>query len=560
MSRAIGWVCASRVRQVLLLVLVCCAIFLPRLGETGLSMSEGHRVIPAWEMLDDARAGDPHWLVPRMFETNYLRKPPGMPWAIAGSSAIFGQTEFAARLPSAIAATLLALSVWYFGTRWFGSPWGMAAGLAQALLPVTWPSARSAEIESLHMLTTGLVALAILDWFIRPPKTKMGLGLRAVMVFLACLAMLLTKGPSGAPFIVGTMIGALLVPALSPMRKWKTGISEHSEPRPSARGWRRIHSRNPRHECRGSGCSMFSGILPILLALGAATTLGKILTHHNLGDTPAVTQGVGSFLWERGKLIQILFISPTILATMLPVSLALLFPWGPDAARERAADTDDIGPGTIARALAFSCLASLVIFEVSGVSNERYGLPLCALLTPLVAYVARGAWDKGSPKDPDSTAFFIANRPRIAHAIFLGSPLAWPAIFLIAAAAYVGVMEPHRRASSGRDAGIALAAHLPDHAEVWADELIEARPEVLLYAVREAARQGRTVRVRWLKPDFMPSEYPLGLLLLLREDDRIDEVARFTAEQRFGTLTEIARGEVHKYTFVLCRAEGQQER
>ncbi len=559
MSRAIGWVCASRVRQALLLVLVCCAIFLPRLGETGLSMSEGHRVIPAWEMLDDARKGEPHWLVPRMFETNYLRKPPGMPWAVASSSAIFGQTEFAARLPSAIAATFLALAVWHFGTRWFGSPWGMAAGLAQALLPVTWPSARSAEIESLHILTTGLVSLAILDWFVRPPKTTLAKGARALTVFLATLAMLLTKGPSGAPFIVGTILGALLVPALSPTRNWKIGISDHSEPRASARGWGRIHSKKPRHECRGSGCSVFHTIFPMLVALGSATILAQILTHHNLSDTPAVTQGVGSFLWERGKLLQILFISPTILATMLPVSLALLFPWGQDAARERAADTDDIGPGTIARALAFACLGSLLIFEISGVSNERYGLPLCAILTPLVAYVARGAWDRNTSTESVPIAFFIDSRPRIARAMFLNSSAAWPVIFLIAATLYVGVMEPHRRASSGRDAGIALADHLPEGAEVWANEMIEARPEVLLYAVREAARQGRTVRVRWLKPEFMPSEHPPGLLLLLREDEHIDEVARFTAEQRFGTLTEITRGKVHKYTFVLCRAEGQSE-
>ncbi len=177
MNRLIAWLCTSRVRQAVLLVAVCCAVYLPGLGSTGLSMSEGHRVIPAWEMLDDARAGEPHWMVPRMFGTAYLRKPPGVMWAIAGSSAVLGETEFAARLPSALAATLLTLTVWGFSTRWFGSPWGLAAGLAQALLPVMWPSGRSAEIESLHVLTTGVAGLLVLHIGLCP-RRRAGAGPR----------------------------------------------------------------------------------------------------------------------------------------------------------------------------------------------------------------------------------------------------------------------------------------------------------------------------------------------------------------------------------------------
>ena len=507
MSRGLAWVCASRLRQAALLVLVSSAIFLPGLGSTGFSMSEGHRVIPAWEMLADARAGEPHWLVPRMFETAYLRKPPGVLWAIAASSALFGETEFAARLPSALGAILLGLAVWHFATRWFGSPWGLAAGLSQVLLPVTWPSARSAEIESLHMLTTGLSCLLLIDWFARMPRTRQGHWARASVLCVSLLAMLLTKGPSGVPFLGGTLVGSLLV--------FRAG-------RETARGL----------------------LLPMLLAIGAAALVGRLLTEPSLGAEPAVRQGVGAFLWERDKLLRILLISPTILVTMLPVSLALLFPWGPDAAREREGEKG-MRPGTTARVLAFAALGSLVIFEVAGVSNERYGLPLCALLTPLVAYVARGA-----------SGAFIGSRPAIAQAMFLRRPWGWPIVLGLGAVVFVGLLEPEQRASSGREAGIALAAYLPDGAEVWADEMIEARPEVLLYAVREAAQQGRAVRVRWLKPSFMPNEYPDGLLLLVREDALADERARFTAARGFGPLTEIARGEVHKYTFVLYRVEG----
>src|SRR4051812_44009566 len=101
----------------LLTLLACACIYFPGLGATGFSSTEGHRVIPAWEMLASR-----DFLVPRMFGQAYLRKPPGMPWAIALSSSIFGETEFAARLVSAVSVTLLCLLIANTAHRWFGSP------------------------------------------------------------------------------------------------------------------------------------------------------------------------------------------------------------------------------------------------------------------------------------------------------------------------------------------------------------------------------------------------------------------------------------------------------
>jgi len=522
--RLLAWIGARRWAQALVLVAVCAAVFLPRLGATGLSMSEGHRVIPAWEMLDDARAGEPHWLVPRMFGTAYLRKPPGVMWAIAASSAVLGQNEFAARLPSAIAATLLSVAVWWFATRWFGSPWGLAAGLAQALLPVTWPSARSAEIESLHMLTTGLAALLAVEallgrWTIRP-KVLIHAGLS-----LSSASMLVTKGVAGFPICIA--------PILVRMRHGLTGIG-------SARSGLAV------------GALVAGGFI-------AAPLLQRWVTTPPPG-APVVRQGVEEFLWHRSELLSILTLAPVVLVTMLPASLCALFPWGPDAERERLGEGDEVKgptgarPSVIARVLGWSAVLSLFLLTALGVGNPRYGLPVSALLTPLAAYVARGVWGNAlaSGRGPGA---FVGSRPRIARTLLLGSPFAWPAILLACAAVYIAVLEPDRRESSGREAGISLAVHLPDGAVVWADELIEARPEVLLYAVREADRQGRRVRVRWLKPGFMPQERPEGLLLLLREDELIDEVAWYTNDGRFGVLTPIARGEVHKYEFVLMRPE-----
>ena len=56
-------------------------------------------MVPGWTML---RTGD--WWHVEMFGQAYFRKPPGMPWAIAGASALLGETEFAA---GAVSGTLL---------------------------------------------------------------------------------------------------------------------------------------------------------------------------------------------------------------------------------------------------------------------------------------------------------------------------------------------------------------------------------------------------------------------------------------------------------------------
>lgn len=513
MKRAAAWLTGVRWRQAALLAVVCAAIYLPGLGATGLSMSEGHRAIPAWEMLADARAGEPHWLVPRMFETAYLRKPPGMLWAIAGSTAVLGETELAARLPSALAAAGLVLAVWWFATRWFGSPWGLAAGLAQALLPVTWPSARSAEIESVHLLTTGVAALTAVHVLWRGSRRPWAW---AAVGAVASGAMVLTKGPAGAPFVVAGLLAGILM--------LRPGV--------------------PR---------AMLGVGAVLLGGGAATALVSAAWARL--DEPAVRQGVEAFLWEPAALVGIVLVGPAVLVTMLPAALALLFPWGPDARRERAAAAESgdggegaPGPDQVARALGVACVASLLVLTLAGVGNPRYGLPLCGLLTPLAAYVARGAWRAWG------AGAFVGKRPAIARAVLLGRAWAWPVVLLAAAAVYVGMVEPERRGSSGREVGLALAAHLPDGAEVWADEAIEARPEVLYYARRAAASEGREVRVRWLKPGFRPTEPPPGLLMLVREDELVDELGPLRGRGAFGPLPEVARVGAHKYTFVLVEA------
>ncbi|MBX9656852.1 glycosyltransferase family 39 protein, partial [bacterium] len=133
---------SNPVTQVLLLLLMSVVIYGYRLGDGGFVNTEGHRTFPAWDMLAD---GD--YFTQRLFGVIYLRKPLGHTWAIAASSAIFGKTEFAARIVGAISGIGMVLVAYWFARRWFGPRAGLPAGIAQMLTPLFWKYQRSAEIE-----------------------------------------------------------------------------------------------------------------------------------------------------------------------------------------------------------------------------------------------------------------------------------------------------------------------------------------------------------------------------------------------------------------------------
>ena len=200
-------------------VLVCALVYLPILGSGGLTMTGGHRAIPAWEMMDTGE-----WLVPHLFGQPYLRKPPGMPWAIAGMSMIFGQTVLAARLVSALAATLMALAAAGFAGRWFGKRWMIVGGLAQALMPVAWAWGRSAEIETINAFGAQLIMLGMVEVV----RTRRGFWawVGAACVAAGVIVAGLAKGPSAGPCVAGALLGASVVYGVrSGLGNWRMWVS-----------------------------------------------------------------------------------------------------------------------------------------------------------------------------------------------------------------------------------------------------------------------------------------------------------------------------------------------
>jgi hypothetical protein len=143
-------------------------------------------------------------------------------------------------------------------------------------------------------------------------------------------------------------------------------------------------------------------------------------------------------------------------------------------------------------------------------------------------------------------------RRRIATWAFLRYPWVWPVLLLIGAAVFITVAELRQRAKSGRDAGVKLADALPDGSQVWADRLVEARPEILLYARRAATAQRRHVSFVWVprmsEGLFLPRP---PNYLALRTDAEADEAGRYRKAGFMDRLHPVTSGTVHKFDFTL---------
>jgi len=451
-----------------LVLIVACLIYLPRLGADGLVDTEGHRAIPAWTMLE---SGD--HLVPRLFGQVYLRKPPGIQWSIAASSAIFGETEFAARFPSAFASIITVAITFLFAARWFGARWALAAGLAHALMPWLWQAGRSAEIEALNNLGTQLALFAIIDVLAFQRLRSQGLTGRVVMFHVAILGVAiaaLAKGPASLPCFAGVIVGCAIALRSSPSkpRFWK----------PLASPW--------------AWTPLILGAIP--LAIWALLVRARL---DQTGET-AILQSAEAFMWEPGRIVGIILLVPTAFIAALPASFAVLFPFGPDALREAEGDDARTTRLVLARALAWSFVLSLIAFALLGIGNVRYTMPAACLAPPIVAYVLRGV--RAPLQDR-----FMPQRIAIARIMLLGRAEVLLAVLIIVAGVWVFVVEPKRGDRSGRDAGTRTGESITSHmlaeervsTRVLADHLVEARPEVLWYAAQRAEERGVRVIPVW---------------------------------------------------------------
>ena len=500
--------------QILILVALGALVTIPNLGGTGLSSSEGHRVVPALEMLE---TGD--WLVPRMFGQAYVRKPQGVFWVFAGGIALFRDPVVGARLMSAAAFVLTALGAWVFARRWFGQGAGLVSGCAVLLTPLYWAPARSAEIESLNNLATAIGFWITIE-LVRALWSRRASGIGwSVALWAAAIAMLLIKGPAGFPALGGVLIGGAVI----------------------GRSWRVL------------------GALRIWIPVLVAGSVFAAHWSRTLGAAgeQAIVQSPDAFMFEQGQILKLLGFIPVSLVTALPMTLALLIPWGADERRERAGTTEAarFAMRTM-KLVALGCLFGLLILFVSGVSNDRYAQPILIGIAPLVGGVLVQSGLARSDWAHRSLACMMPHRVRITRAMMLGGPKVMGSVLLVGALVFALVVEPEQRASSGRAPGIEAARAMVPWIEggpvvVSADAMIDARPEILLAMRDELRSLGIDARMRWDPGlDSLPES---GGFVLLRTDQG-DEVERILGREP-RLWRRVWSGRVHEFSCDLVQIE-----
>lgn len=138
------------------------------------------------------------WITPTLGGKPWLEKPPLYYWQAIAAYSIFGVSDWAARLPSAIDATLLVLAVYFFLRR-FRNGVHLDGALMTASAAAIVGFARAASTDMPLAAMFGVAMLAWYAWY--ESNSKIWLA-----AFYVCMGLgVLAKGPV-APFLAAVMV------------------------------------------------------------------------------------------------------------------------------------------------------------------------------------------------------------------------------------------------------------------------------------------------------------------------------------------------------------------
>ncbi|MBV9122954.1 MAG: glycosyltransferase family 39 protein [Planctomycetes bacterium] len=201
-----------------LLLVVASGLFLVNLGAPSLwDIDEGNNAEAAREMLESG-----NWVVPTFNYDLRPDKPALLYWLQMAGYSLWGVNEFAARLPSALAALAGVLLTYELGRRLFDAGTGLVAGLVLAGTVMFCAAAHFANPDALLNAATVLVFSCCWQIIVRPrwfwfAAAGMAMGLAV-----------LAKGPVGLVLPVGVIVL---------FRLWNRVSWEGAEGR---RTWRRM--------------------------------------------------------------------------------------------------------------------------------------------------------------------------------------------------------------------------------------------------------------------------------------------------------------------------------
>ena len=383
------------------MVVVCGIAFWWRLGYLGLiDPDEPFYAQSSREML---QARD--WVTPRIFGHPQFEKPILFYWLTMGSIRIFGESEFAARAPAALFATLLVLMTWAFGARALHPRVGLLSAVVLATGTEFFVSARMVLTD---MVFSVFVCGSVFSLWLAC-RASAGRGLWFIAACATSGLAVLTKGPLGALLPLLALVAALLA-------------GERPVP---GRLWQAL-----------AGVLVFLAIAvpwyAIMLGAFGKTYFDAFFLHENLER----------FFRAEHPRNNHLYYYPLVL-------IAGSVPWAPAlAALLGRTRTIAATPGP-PRFLGIWMLLSLGFFTVAQSKLPSYVLPLFVPLALLVALALdrlmrhglgrREAWLLGMLGAFQAVPFLVAPRIVTVHA------LAWP-FGLVAACLAVALIFLARRA------------------------------------------------------------------------------------------------------------------
>ena len=316
--------------------------FLPKLGMPLLDPDEGLYASIAREMVT---GGD--WVVPHVNGLPYLEKPPLYFWLTALTFQLFGPSEWATRLWSAISALGTVLLTWRIGRRLYGGPAGLMAGVVIATVVGNALYVRRASTDQLFVFCLTLAMYGFLRDTERPDRGRAPFLLFYVGAALAVLA----KGFIGVVFPV-LIVGL----GLAAVRRL---------------GWRELNLVR--------GAAVFAAIAAPWHAL-VAWRSPKLFNFY------VVDNHLLRFLDARRYVEDDV---PSSTLAFLVASFLWAFPWSVFVLARRAPDRSPQARWRVAMVIWLGVIVGL--FALSRFKHEYYALPAF----PALAVLVGAAWASG---------------------------------------------------------------------------------------------------------------------------------------------------------------------
>lgn len=167
-----------------------------------------------------AHTGD--WVTPRLHGQPWFEKPVLYYWAAAVSFKMFGVTEAAARLPSALSALIALLAMVFVARRWYGDSSALAFLLIfpSSVAAIGFGRAATTDMPFAACLTVAVAAAAVQLFPAEKEQTRNPWRRGAPLLWGAALGLaVLAKGPAAVVLACGSLGAWALVAG-----RWKEAL------------------------------------------------------------------------------------------------------------------------------------------------------------------------------------------------------------------------------------------------------------------------------------------------------------------------------------------------